>query len=126
LLYATELSRERPAVRVLFVDDSPVARATTRKLIAEKGLDVTVCSSLAEARQVDPSTLGAALLDLEVGEERGTDLATVLRTRMPALPIAFLTAAAKGELYESARTFGPVFNKVSELEQAIGWLVDLR
>lgn len=112
-------------MRVLFVDDSPVARATTRKLIAEKGLDVTVCSSLAEARQVDPTTLGAALLDLEVGEERGTDLATALRTRKPTLPIAFLTAAAKGELYESAQTFGPVFNKVSELEKAIGWLVGL-
>lgn len=81
-----------------------------------------VCASVAEARQVDPSTIGAALLDLEVGEERGTDLAGTLRSSAPGLPIAFLTAAGEGELYEEARSYGPVFDKASQIEQAIGWL----
>ena len=109
-------------MRVLFVDDSPVARVATRKLIAEKGIDVMVCASVAEAREVDPSTLGAALLDLEVGDERGTDLAGSLRSSSPTLPIAFLTATGEGELYEEARSYGPVFDKAAQIEQAIGWL----
>ncbi len=108
---------------VLFVDDSPVARAATKKRIVEQGIDVAVCSSVAEARAVDPKSLAAALLDLEVGEERGTDLADALRSSSPTLPIAFLTATLDGPLYHAARTFGPVFDKASEIDDAIGWLV---
>jgi DNA-binding response OmpR family regulator len=112
-------------VRVLFVDDSPLARAKTGKLIVEKGIDVTVCSSLEEAKKVDTSSISAALLDLEIGDATGADLAGALRTTQPALPIAFLTATSSGDLYERARAFGPVFDKLSELEKAIGWLLTL-
>lgn len=112
-------------MRVLFLDDSPLARARTSRLILAEGIDVEVCASLADVDAVDPSTLRAALLDLEVGDERGTDAAERLRREVPALPIAFLTATTDGELVAHARSFGPVFDKLTELEKAIGWLVRL-
>ncbi len=85
-------------------------------------MNVTVASSVTEATSVDPGSLRAALLDLEVGDELGTDLATTLRSRAPALPIAFLTAAMNGHLLAEARRFGPVFDKTLGLEQALSWL----
>lgn len=112
-------------MRVLFLDDSPIARARTTRLIHAQGMEVEVCSTLAEAEAVDPATVQAALLDLEVGDERGTDVARTLRTNAPTLPIAFLTAATDGELVALARSFGPVFDKLSELDKALGWLVAL-
>ncbi len=109
-------------MRVLYVDDSALARAAASKVITERGIDVTVVGSVAEAREIDPGTLGAALLDLEVGTERGTDIATHLRTDAPLLPIAFLTGAESGELLAEARAFGPVFDKALGLEQVLVWL----
>lgn len=112
-------------MRVLFLDDSPIARARTSRLITERGIDVEVCANQAEAEAVDPATLHAALLDLEVGEERGTDVAETLRRASPELPIAFLTAATDGQLVATARAFGPVFDKLSELDAAMRWLTTL-
>lgn len=112
-------------MRVLFLDDSAIARARTTRLIHARGIDVEVCSTLAEAGAVDPSSVQAALLDLEVGEERGTDVARSLREAAPEIPIAFLTAATDGDLVALARSYGPVFDKLSELEKAVGWLAAL-
>jgi DNA-binding response OmpR family regulator len=110
---------------VLYVDDSPVARAAATRVIGAKGIDVAVAASLDEARRVDRGSIAAALLDLEVGPERGTDLANELRSAEPSLPIAFLTAAASGDLLEQARSFGPVFDKAGGLEQVLVWLTAL-
>lgn len=112
-------------MRVLFLDDSPLARARTTRLMHARGLEVAVCSTLAEAGSVDPSSVQAALLDLEVGDEHGTDAARALREAAPELPIAFLTAATDGDLVALARSFGPVFDKLSELEKAVVWLTSL-
>jgi CheY-like chemotaxis protein len=112
-------------VRVLLVDDSAVARARARKSMASKGLEVVVCASASEAKAIDPSSLEAALLDLELGEDRGTDLARELRTSSPRLPIAFLTAASDSALQAEARELGPVFDKTTDFDRAIGWLVQL-
>ena len=99
-----------------------MARATASKLMSERGMKVTLASSVSEAVSVDAESLRAALLDLEVGEELGTDLATSLRSRAPSLPIAFLTAAMNRDLLAEARRFGPVFDKTLGLEQALAWL----
>jgi CheY-like chemotaxis protein len=106
---------------VLFVDDSAVVRATTGKLLSARGMDVRVCATVAEARALDATLVDAALLDLEIGEDSGADLASELRARAPRLPIAFLTATLAGPLYEAARALGPVFDKAAT-DEALGWL----
>jgi CheY-like chemotaxis protein len=107
---------------VLFVDDSAVARARATKLLRELGLDVTALASTREAEGVDPSAFAAALLDLELGDGLGTELARALRAREPGLPIAFLTASEEQAHRDEAQRFGPVFSKSSEVEAAVRWL----
>jgi CheY-like chemotaxis protein len=111
------------AAPVLFVDDSAVARARATKLLREHGVDATVLGSTREAETVDPSAFAAALLDLELGDGLGTELARVLRAREPGLPIAFLTSSEQKPALDEAQRFGPVFSKSSEVEAAVQWLV---
>lgn len=113
------------AARVLYVDDSPLARAAARRLLVARGFDVVVAGSAAEAQAVDPVPLLGALLDLEVGDDSGTAIAEALRAARPELPVAFLTAAEEAPLLERARGLGPVFSKVSETDRAVAWLTDL-
>jgi CheY-like chemotaxis protein len=116
-----------PAVdlRVLYVDDSPLARAAAARLLGARGFDVVVCGSAAEASAIDPLQLRGALLDLEVGEDSGTAIAESLRARRPELPVAFLTAAEEASVLERARGIGPVFSKATETDRAVAWLSDL-
>jgi CheY-like chemotaxis protein len=111
------------APRILYVDDSPLARAAASRLLGSHGFEVLVASSGAEARAVDPTRLTGALLDLEVGEECGTTIAQALLDRSPSLPVAFLTAAERAALLEEARGLGPVFSKATETDQALAWLL---
>jgi len=109
--------------RVLCVDDSPLVRVRAARMLDDHGLRVTALGSLTETRGVDASTFAAALLDLELGDGLGTDLAEHLRRAAPALPIAFLTAGGPTPLVEEARRMGPVFSKTGDVEAAIAWIV---
>jgi two-component system cell cycle sensor histidine kinase/response regulator CckA len=113
------------AARILYVDDSPLARAAAARLLGARGFDVVVAGSAAEARAIDPLALRGALLDLEVGEESGTTIAEALRAARPELPVAFLTAAAEVAHLERARGIGPVFSKATETDRAVAWLSGL-
>ena len=108
--------------RVLFVDDSEVARAAATKLLRALGADVTAVGSSREAAAVDASGFAAALLDIELGDGLGTELARALRAKLPALPIAFLTASAPTDALDEAERFGPVFSKADEVERAVQWI----
>jgi len=110
---------------VLFVDDSAVARALASRLFAERGIAVTVAASSREAAAIDPASLSAALLDIELDDGLGTELAERLRSTSPALPIAFLTAGNRQAILELARSFGPVFLKSSGVEDAVSWVARL-
>jgi CheY-like chemotaxis protein len=110
---------------VLFVDDSALARATATRLFAERGIVVTVAATTREAAEVDPTSIAAALLDIELDDGLGTDLAERLRTSAPRLPIAFLTAGNQEPVLDAARSFGPVFLKSSEVEDAVSWIAGL-
>ena len=108
---------------ILFVDDSAVARAATVRRLVVRGLPVTALASSREAEGVDPTSFAAALLDIDLGDGFGPDLAAHLRSASPALPIAFLTSGVPSSLLEAALAFGPVFEKVAGVEEAIGWVM---
>ena len=122
-------SNSRP---VLFVDDSALARvAVTRRLVAlgieikiEIEIEIVTLSSAAEAASADGAAFSAALLDIELGDGFGTDVARRLREAAPGLPIAFFTAGGPAEILEAAEQIGPVFSKASELDDAVRWLIE--
>ena len=118
--YGSPLRMARP---ILFVDDSALIRAATTRHLVGRGLQVTALGSSAEAEAVDATGFAAALLDIELGDGFGPDVAARLRQASPALPIAFLTAGGTPDVLDAARAFGPIFNKTAGIDEAVGWLL---
>ena len=96
---------------VLLVDDSAVARRVLARRLEADGYQVTEAATVAAARKVDPNSIACAILDLELPDGDGTDLARALVERRPALPIAFFTMGTAPSLVEGARARAPVFIK---------------
>jgi two-component system response regulator RegA len=107
--------------RFLLADDSAVARARVRDAMARHGVDVVEAASLAGARTVDARRLGGALLDLDLGDGSGVDLAAALRAARPDLPVAFFSSGADPKTTAAARALGPIFDKPAELDEAVAW-----
>jgi CheY-like chemotaxis protein len=108
--------------RVLIADDSAVARVSVARRVRADGIDVVEQDSAAGASSVDATNLACALLDLDLGDGFGTDVAQRLRQGHDALPIAFFTSTQSPEVLERAATFGPVFTKPDQLDLAIAWV----
>jgi two-component system response regulator RegA len=107
---------------VYIADDSEVVRATlTRRLTAE-GFVVHTGGSAADSRSVTVRAFSCALLDLDLGDGTGVDVAELLRIHQPALPIAFFSGGAPPAVLARARSMGPVFRKPEELDAAIAWV----
>lgn len=109
--------------RVFVADDSPLVRAAVVRRIRDAGREVVEADSVKAAASVDPSALACALLDLDLGDGWGTDVAEHLRSKGAALPIAFFTSEPGGDRIERAKTFGPVFTKPDDIDDAIAWVV---
>jgi DNA-binding response OmpR family regulator len=109
--------------RVFVADDSPLVRAAVVRRIREQGHEVVEADSAASSANVDASTLACALLDLDLGDGWGTEVAERLRTSVAEIPIAFFTSEQGGERVDRARTFGPVFAKPEGIDEAIAWVV---
>ena len=109
---------------ILFVDDSAVARLAVKRRLVDHGLEVVTFASATEASTISGSDFAAALLDIELGDGFGPDLAARLREGAPGLPIAFLTAGGPPQTLDAAARLGPVFSKASEVEDAVRWIVE--
>lgn len=109
---------------VLVADDSPAARYVVVRDVRARGLEVVEETSVAGASGVDPSGIACALLDLELEDGTGTDIATRLREGRSDLPIAFFSSAEAGDLLDRARGMGPVFQKPGQLGLAVAWVVE--
>lgn len=106
---------------ILIVDDSPFARAALERALLARGV---VCTAVASSEEVvDEAKFVGAVLDVEIGQQSGVELARHLRARSPQLPLAFLTATS--ELADAAATegLGPVFDKRESLEAVVEWCV---
>jgi CheY-like chemotaxis protein len=112
----------KPALAVLVVDDSPVARLAVARRLRSEGFEVIEQASAATPKAAVIARAACALLDLDLGDADGRDLARSLVAQRAELPIAFFSASASPELLASARTLGPVFAKPAELEAAVAWV----
>lgn len=109
---------------ILFVDDSAVARVAVKRRLVALGLEVVTFASAAEASGARGGDFVAVLLDIELGDGFGPDVAVRLREGAPGLPIAFLTAGGPAEVLDAAARLGPVFSKTSEVDEAVRWIAE--
>ena len=70
--------------RVLVIDDVDEVRTLIRRILSERGYEVDVAATLAEARGMHPHKYDVVLVDAHLGAERGIDLIDELRSRDPA------------------------------------------
>ena len=99
-------------VTVLIVDDSKLARIVAGKALAELQPDWTKleASSAAEALQVIAAQpVDVCLIDFNMVEKDGLELAEELRATRPELPIAIITANIQDEIIARARAAGATF-----------------
>ena len=108
---------------VLVADDSAVARLSLVRRLHAEGLNVLERESSRAARVVDATLLACALLDLDLGDGNGLDVATALRAKRPDLPVAFFSGGAHEDLEARARQVGPLFAKPEGLDDAVLWVV---
>jgi CheY-like chemotaxis protein len=106
---------------ILLVDDSPVARRVVARRLVAEGFRVREEATAAAARGVELASLACAVIDLDLPDGDGTELAAALLGARPSLPLAFFTAGASAALVERARAHGPVFTK-PQLEPLVAWI----
>jgi CheY-like chemotaxis protein len=107
---------------VLIADDSAVARVSVARRVRAEGIEVVEQDSAAGASSIDTADLACALLDIDLGDGFGTEVAERLREGLDTLPIAFFSSTSTPEVLARAATFGPVFAKPEQLDQAIDWV----
>ena len=109
---------------VLLVDDSPLVRKLLSRRLRAEGFAVHEEATAARGRAVDPGPLACAIVDLELADGDGPDLAAALLARNPGLPLAFFTATGSNALVERARAHGPVFAKSTpaDVDAIIAWV----
>ncbi|WP_157220862.1 response regulator transcription factor [Flavisphingomonas formosensis] len=97
---------------VLIVDDSKLARIVAGKALAELQPDWTKveAGSAAEAlEKIGQLSIDIALVDFNMTEKDGLELAAELRALRPEMPIAIITANIQDEVIARAREVGAAF-----------------
>jgi FixJ family two-component response regulator len=109
-------------VTVLIVDDSDVARRALAKRLAAEGHASVEHASATAGCAASVDGVACAVLDLELGDGDGVEVAVALRSRAPELPIAFFSGAAEGPIGRRAAAYGRVYAKPNELDALAAWV----
>lgn len=112
------------APRALIVEDDPVvARSIARRLLRE-GYTVSLAQSCRAARAAGKD-FRVAVLDLDLPDGNGADLADHLLRHGAVQSIVFYTGTLDNLQRERAGSFGSVFDKSSDLEDIVAALEPL-
>jgi DNA-binding response OmpR family regulator len=113
---------QKPPI-VYIADDSEVVRSALERRLTAEGVRVHSGGSAADSRSVTTRGFACALLDLDLGDGNGVDVAELLRVHQPDLAVAFFSAGASDAVTARARALGPIFRKPDDLEGAIAWVL---
>lgn len=110
-------------VTVLVVDDSKLARIVAGKAIAALQPDWTRVEAgsaadalgLVESQQID-----VAILDFNMPDKDGLELASELRSAYPHMPIAVITANVQDEIVARVRALNATFVAKPVNQEALG------
>ena len=115
---------------VLLVEDEPLLRRSTRRLLEKLGLTVLVAGDAAEARTVlagEARPLALLVTDIVMPGPSGIELARELRATRPALPVLLVSGYAAddldGALREPATRFLAKPFTFAQLAGAVGALI---
>ena len=100
------------AVTILIVDDSKLARIVAGKAIAELQPDWQKLEAGNAAQAIEviaTNAIDVALIDYNMPDKDGLQLAEELRALRPDLPIAIITANIQDEIIARARAVGATF-----------------
>lgn len=107
--------------RVLVADDSAVVRMALVRRFKAAGLDVVEAASVAEAKKIDLDGLDVAVLDYDLGDGYGNEIAAHLTARKPDLPICFFTSSSE-EARGAVESYGRIFKKPDESDALIAFV----
>ncbi len=108
---------------IYIADDSDVVRSALSVRLEAAGLRVHAGGSAADSRNVTIRGFACALLDLDLGDGDGVDVAELLRVHQPDLPVAFFSGGAAATVTARARQMGPIFHKPDDLDDAVAWVI---
>ena len=103
-------TREPAPYRVLLVEDDPTVARGLGRLLMARGLSVDVALSCAAARAM-PGRYDLAILDIELPDGLGVDLAQALVLKSKICALMFYTGATYQPLLRRAAQLGPVIPK---------------
>lgn len=79
-------------IDLYYIEDDPVIAGTVKEYLQQRGLQVTVCATLAEARQaLQHHVPDLVLLDWKMPDGCGDRLCQWMRSNFKELPVIFLT-----------------------------------
>jgi CheY-like chemotaxis protein len=96
-------------VRILLVDDDPAAARLYRAMLANDGHDVVVFHSgidAVEAAERDRDRLDLVITDFNMPGIKGDVTLSLLRARLPNLPVVILTSEPSPTVEKRARDAG--------------------
>ncbi len=99
-------------VTVLIVDDSKLARIVAGKALAELQPDwqkIEAGSGAQALELLGKERIEIALIDFNMTEQDGLELAGEIRALRPDMPIAIITANIQDEIIAQARAIGAAF-----------------
>jgi CheY-like chemotaxis protein len=100
------------AVTILIVDDSKLARIVAGKAIATlqpEWQKVEAGNAAQALAMLETQAVDIALIDFNMPDKDGLQLAEELRAKHPDLPIAIITANIQDEIIARARAIGATF-----------------
>jgi CheY-like chemotaxis protein len=99
-------------ITVMIVDDSKLARIVAGKALAELQPDwakIEAGSAAQALELIQEQPIDIALVDFNMTEKDGLELAAELRALRPDMPIAIITANIQDEVIARAREVGAAF-----------------
>lgn len=99
-------------ITVMIVDDSKLARIVAGKALTElqpEWLRVEAGSAAQALEILAAQSVDIALIDYNMTEKDGLQLATELRAKFPDLPMAIITANIQDEIIAGARAINAAF-----------------
>jgi two-component system KDP operon response regulator KdpE len=93
-------------VKVLIVEDNPMARTALEKLLARKGFHVKSAGTLQRGKELLDGQ-AAIILDLDLPDGNGLELLGKIRTEKHTMKVLVVTACEDPLILRAVRTLGP-------------------
>ena len=81
-------------MRILYVEDNPVATKNAQRVAIELGYDMVVAETVAEGLGYLNQLLDLIMVDMELPDGNGLELVRLAQQRMPTVPIVAISGYA--------------------------------